>query len=143
RQRPATEQAVQGKRSTPADRPADARRRQPPWWRSDPGSRHDRSQRPLPRLSHEIVPEAVVTFLAHQVKARLLVDVPGRVEHVVRPEHDLAIAYLPGEADAFADQARPDPETTRVRLDQRSEERRVGKEGRSRWATGDGEKKVK
>src|SRR5439155_5686553 len=71
-----------------------------------------------PRLSHEIVPEAAVTFLAHQVKPGLLVDVPGRVEHVVGPEHDLAIAYLPGEADAFADQARPDPETTRGRLDQ-------------------------
>src|SRR5438094_5426861 len=70
-------------------------------------------------MAHEIVPEAVVALLAHQVKAGLLVDVAGRVEHVVGPEHDLPIPYAAGEADAFAHQARSDPQTTRGRLDQK------------------------
>src|SRR5207247_3369780 len=37
----------------------------------------------------------------------------SRVEHVVGPEHDLPIPYAAGEADAFAHQARSDPQTTR------------------------------
>jgi hypothetical protein len=85
-----------------------------------------RHQRQFPILADEIAPEAVVRFLANQMKAGRLVDAAGGHQHVVRPQRDLAVARPAGKADAFADQpaanGKPEPtiSPSRSAIQQRS-----------------------
>ena len=77
------------------------------------------SEHQLPGLPDEVVPEAVVGLLLHQAVSGLLVEAPGVRKDVVGPQHDPAVADLPGEALALVDQAGPEPEAARARLDQK------------------------
>src|SRR6185295_6110274 len=49
--------------------------------------------------------EAVVALLSDQLEARRLVDPASRREHVVRPQHQLAVAAVAREEDALVDEA--------------------------------------
>src|SRR5262249_8553832 len=82
--------------------------------------RHRRgpSQRAVPCFCNEAGPtEAVVGLLRGQRETRFLVQAAGRDEFTLRPEGDLPIPCLPGEADTFLDQARPYAVATGRRLD--------------------------
>src|SRR5262245_66394083 len=57
-------------------------------------------------------------------ESRRLVDAPRRDQDALRPQGDLSIARLPREADALVDQASPDPEPARLRLDEEQSELR-------------------
>src|SRR3954447_9903988 len=59
-----------------------------------------------------------MALFALQRKSGGLVKVTCGIEAPVRPQHDLAIADGARERDAFVDQAPPDPEASRRRLDE-------------------------
>src|SRR3546814_6493506 len=69
----------------------------------------------IPGLADQIVAEAVMALLVDQHEARLLVDAPRGVEHVVGPERDLPVAGAAREADALLDQPPADAEPARGR----------------------------
>src|SRR5262245_53181602 len=46
------------------------------------------------------------------------IDMPGGVKQAVRPKRDLLVSRLPGEPQAFIDQALADAQPPRARLDQ-------------------------
>src|SRR5258708_19724578 len=62
--------------------------------------------------------EAGMRLVAQAAEAGALVDVAGGDEDALRPQRDLAIARLAGEADAFIDQPCADAEAARLGLDQ-------------------------
>src|SRR3712207_5713896 len=55
----------------------------------------------LPALSDEVVAEAVVLLFLHQLEPLFHVDVPGGVEHAVRPEGQGPVTAATGETDAL------------------------------------------
>src|SRR5215475_266356 len=57
-------------------------------------------------------------LLMNELETGLFVDVTGGVEHAVRPQHDLLVPRLTGEAHAFVDQALADAHPPRARFDQ-------------------------
>lgn len=63
------------------------------------------------------MPEAVMLLFFNQLESLRLVDAARRVEDVVGPEHDLAVAGAPCEVDAFVDQTIAEAESPRRRLD--------------------------
>src|SRR6185295_19114385 len=76
------------------------------------------AQPKLPRLRHEVAPEAMVRLGRDELEAGLLVEVPRGDEDVVRPQRDAIVAGLAGETDALGDQATADPQAARPRLDE-------------------------
>src|SRR5262245_29466715 len=61
-------------------------------WADRPRSRPALRKLAHPELPDEVVPKAVVALFLHQREARSLVDAARGDEHVVRPQHDPAIA---------------------------------------------------
>src|SRR5262249_21680584 len=81
----------------------------PPRWSSA-------RQRQPPVLPDQIVAEAVVLTGVNELEPGPLIDAPGRVQHVIGPQHQLAVPRAPGEGRALGDQALADAHAARVRL---------------------------
>src|SRR5215207_8040454 len=64
------------------------------------------------------MPEAVVRLLVDEPEALRFVDAAGGAQHVIRPQGDLSVAGLSGEADTFFHQAAADAEPACSRLDE-------------------------
>jgi len=64
----------------------------------------------------------MVGFFLNELEPLLLVDVPGGVEHAVRPERQGLVAAATGETDAFFDEAGTQAQTPRSGLDQEKPE---------------------
>src|SRR5712691_1933800 len=77
-----------------------------------------RSQVEIPGLPHQVGTEAAMRLFVHQAEAGLFVDTPGRLQHVVRPQGELAVADLAGEAHALLHEAFADAEAARPGLDE-------------------------
>ena len=60
----------------------------------------------------------MVRLLVDEPEAHRFVDAAGGVQHVIRPQGDLSVAGLSGEADAFFHQAAADAKPARFRLDE-------------------------
>ncbi len=80
------------------------------------------SEPQLPGLSDEIMPEALMRFLPDESITGRDVDLPGGVQHVVRPQDDLPVSDLAGESGAFLDQPGADSQPASRRLDQQEAE---------------------
>src|SRR5829696_2976993 len=76
------------------------------------------SQHQLPGLSNQIMPEAMMRLLVDEPEAHSFVDAAGGVKHVIRPQGDLSVAGLSGEANTFFHQAAADAEPAYFRLDE-------------------------
>jgi hypothetical protein len=50
------------------------------------------------------VPEAVVFFFLYQLESGGLINVPGCIQDIVRPESELTVASFAREIDTLADQ---------------------------------------
>ena len=92
------------------------------WFRGNPiialyAVRMRSVQLQFPGLADEILAEAVVRFLAHQSKARALINAVGGQENALRPQSDAGITGLAGEADAFRDERLAQPEAARGGID--------------------------
>src|SRR5260221_8577037 len=72
----------------------------------------------LPGLADKVLPEAVVTIFVDELEAGLFVEVPGGVQHAVRPEAQPLVAGRAAEGDALGDELLSDPEPPGFRLDQ-------------------------
>src|SRR5207237_8605168 len=83
-------------------------------------------QAKAPGLPAQPLPKARVPLAADELEAGSLVDAPRRDEHVVRPEHELAVARGPRERDALVHQARADPVPAGARFDEQQPELRDG-----------------
>ena len=70
----------------------------------------DALQLELPRLSRQILAEAVMSLPLNDAKSRSLVNVAGRVKFALRPQHDFLVSRLPREPDAFAYQPTANPQ---------------------------------
>ena len=90
------------------------------------------------RSVRQIRPEAVVSP-ADQLEPGSLVDVPRGGEHVVGPEHELAVAVSAGEGNALGDSGRPMPSPREAGVTSRSRSwavassRRTQKAQQARW----------
>src|ERR1700754_1960906 len=67
-------------------------------------------QRQLPGLADEIDTERMVRLFRDELEACAPVDVARGDEDALRPQHDLAVALLTGEADALLRQRAADAE---------------------------------
>src|SRR5438067_7894105 len=73
----------------------------------------------LPRFRDQIVAApALMPLRPRQLEPGVLVDAPRRLQLALRPKHQLLVAALPREADAFVDQTLSDSQTARSGLDQ-------------------------
>src|SRR3712207_7463453 len=64
------------------------------------------------------MPEAMVRVLVDEPEVHPFVDAAGGSQHVVRPQGDLSVPGLPGEADAFLHQPATDAQPARFGLDE-------------------------
>src|SRR5262249_13723871 len=62
--------------------------------------------------------EAMMRLLFDEPEAGFFIDMPGGVEHAVRPQRDLFVSRLPGEPYALIDQPFADAHPARARLNQ-------------------------
>ncbi len=69
-----------------------------------PQSRLGGSERQLPGLSDEIMPEALQRFLPDETTTGRDVDSPRGAQHVVRPQDDLPASDLAGASSALLDE---------------------------------------
>src|SRR5262245_29408304 len=76
----------------------------------------------LPGLGHEVEAETAVRLLGDQPEARLLVHAAGSPEVALRPERDLPVARLPGEANALVHEPPPQAEAPGLRLEEEQAE---------------------
>ena len=80
--------------------------------------RPDTRKLQLPRLAHQIVPEAVVLLLLHELEPHPLVDPSRRVQDVVGPQRHPAVPGFPGESQALVHQLGPYAVPSRPRFDE-------------------------
>src|SRR5919197_2922136 len=66
--------------------------------------------------------EAVMSLLSHELEPGSFIDAPRRNEDAIGPELHFLVAVAPREADALFDEAGAEPETTRLRFDQKQAE---------------------
>src|SRR5215211_4742418 len=76
------------------------------------------SQHQLPGLADEIMPEAVVRLFVDEPEAHPFIDTARGAQHVIRPQRDLPVTGLSGEADAFFYQAAADAQPSCFRFDE-------------------------
>src|SRR5688572_22117043 len=64
------------------------------------------------------MPEAMMRLLVDEPEVHRFVDAAGGGKHVIRPQGDLSVAGLSGEADTFFHQAAADAKPAYFRLDE-------------------------